>query len=177
MNNYKKDDFAIDALNILNPGELRFSRSDSGYLNLSYNGNDFEQVTLTRLQPFYQHESNISVSFRNDEDEFIEIGIISELSALSAEQYELCRAYLEFRYYVPLITKVYTITDNRMGYLFIDAETTAGRKRIAVNDWWANFRLATSGMLTVTDSDGNKYYVPDMNALDKSSVRKLELFV
>ncbi len=64
-----------------------------------------------------------------------------------------------------------------MGYLFVDAETTAGHKKIAVNDWWTNFRINNSGILTVTDSDGNKYQIPDLDKIDRQSYRKLELFV
>ena len=93
------------------------------------------------------------------------------------EQRQLCTEYLNFRYYIPLITKIHSIKDNRMGYLFVDAETTAGHKKIAVNDWWTNFRINNSGILTVTDSDGNKYQIPDLDKIDRQSYRKLELFV
>ena len=32
-------------------------------------------------------------------------------------------------------------------------------------------------MLAVTDSDGNRYTVPDVDKLDKSSLKKLQLFI
>lgn len=177
MNEYKIDDFAIDTLRILDVNELKFTRRDSGYIFLEYQGNVYEEISLTRLQPFYFLDTYISVAFRNDEEEWIEIGVIKDLKDMSYEQEKLCTEYLNFRYYIPIITKVYSIKDNRMGYLFVDAETTAGRKKIAVNDWWTNFRINTSGILTVTDSDGNKYQIPDLDNIDKNSYRKLELFV
>lgn len=177
MNNYKTEDFAIDTLRIIDVNKLTLIRRDSGYLHAEYEGKSYEEVSLTRLQPFYCLDTYISVSFRNDEEEWIEIGVIKDLKEMSSEQRQLCESYLNFRYYIPEITKVYSIRDNRMGYLFVDAETTAGRKKIAVNDWWTNFRLNTSGILTVTDSDGNKYQIPDLTKLDSSSNRKLELFV
>lgn len=177
MNNYKTEDFAIDTLRIIDVGKFKLIRRDSGYLYAEYEDKSYEEVSLTRLQPFYCLDTYISVSFRNDEEEWIEIGVIKDLKEMSEEQRQLCESYLNFRYYIPIITKVYSIRDNRMGYLFVDAETTAGRKKIAVNDWWTNFRLNTSGILTVTDSDGNKYQIPDLTKLDNSSNRKLELFV
>lgn len=177
MNNYKIDDFSIDTLRIIDVNKLKLEKKDSGYLFAEYEGNRYEEVSLTRLQPFYCLDTYISVAFKNNEEEWIEIGVIKDLKEMTEEQKKLCVDYLNFRYYVPLITKVYSIRDNRMGYLFVDAETTAGRKRIAVNDWWTNFRLNTSGILTVTDSDGNKYQIPDLTKLDGSSNRKLELFV
>lgn len=177
MNDYKKDEFEVDELRLLKPSELNFAREESGYLTLIYNEKTYEQVSLTRLQPFYELDTHISVSFKNNDNEWLEIGIISDLNEMSAEQREICLNYLSFRYFVPEITKVISIRDNRMGYLFVEAETTAGKKRLSVNDWWANFRLNSHGMLTVTDADGNKYYVPDLTKLDKKSMQKIELFV
>ena len=176
-NKYKVEDFAIDTLRILDVRKLNFVRKNSGYLFLDYDGKTYEEISLTRLQPFYCLDTYISVAFRNDEEEWIEIGVIKDLKDMTEEQRTLCSQYLDFRYYIPIITKVYSIRDNRMGYLFVDAETTAGRKKIAVNDWWTNFRINSSGILTVTDSDGNKYQIPDLDKIDKKSYRKLELFV
>lgn len=177
MNEYKIDDFSIDTLRILDVSKLCFTRKNSGYLYLDYEGKTYAEISLTRLQPFYCLDTYISVAFRNNDEEWIEIGVIKDLKEMNEEQRKLCMSYLDFRYYIPLITKVYSIRDNRMGYLFVDAETTAGRKRIAVNDWWTNFRINSSGILTVTDADGNKYQIPDLEKIDKKSYKKLELFV
>ncbi len=177
MNDYKIDDFSIDTLRILDVKDLKFTRRNSGYLYLEYKGDNYEEISLTRLQPFYCLDTYISVAFRNNEEEWIEIGVIKDLKEMSEEQRQLCTEYLNFRYYIPLITKIHSIKDNRMGYLFVDAETTAGHKKIAVNDWWTNFRINNSGILTVTDSDGNKYQIPDLDKIDRQSYRKLELFV
>ncbi len=177
MNDYKIDDFSIDTLRILDVKELKFTRRNSGYLYLEYKGDNYEEISLTRLQPFYCLDTYISVAFRNNEEEWIEIGVIKDLKEMNEEQRQLCTEYLNSRYYIPLITKIHSIKDNRMGYLFVDAETTAGHKKIAVNDWWTNFRINNSGILTVTDSDGNKYQIPDLDKIDRQSYRKLELFV
>ena len=32
-------------------------------------------------------------------------------------------------------------------------------------------------MLAVTDADGNRYSVPDVDRLDKASIKKLQLFI
>lgn len=58
-----------------------------------------------------------------------------------------------------------------MGYLFLEADTTAGEKKIAVYDWWHNFRVIHGKMLAVTDADGNRYSVPDVDRLDKASIK------
>ena len=64
-----------------------------------------------------------------------------------------------------------------MGYLFLEAQTSAGEKKIAVNDWWHNFRLLQNKMLTVTDADGNRYRIRDVDRLDKASMKRLQLFI
>ncbi len=177
MNNYKTDEFEIDRLVILDAKELLFSRNESGYLNLDYKGKKYEQVTLSRLIPYYERSRYISVSFQNEDKEWIEIGIIRDISEMNGEQLEIVENYLSFRYYIPEITKIYDITDNRMGYLFINAETTAGKKRIAVNDWWTNFKVRENNTLSVTDADGNRYAVPDVHNMDRKSLKKLQLFI
>lgn len=177
MNEYKPEEFAVDTLRILDVNELKFTRPDSGFLDLEFDGKKYDRIILTRLQPFYASDLNISVAFKNDDREWIEIGMIRDLKEMKKDQYELCSDYLNFRYYIPEITKIYSIKTNGMGYLFLEAETTAGKKHIAVNDWWTNFRLNNNGILSVTDADGNRYCIPDPKKMDKKSYRKLELFM
>lgn len=170
---YEEDDRLV----LLDAEELSFVREKDGYLSLTYKKAHFDHVTLTRLVPFESDESYISVSFRKNEDEWKELGVICDLSALPAESQTTARDYLEYKYYIPEITKIHKITDNRMGYLFVEAETSAGSKRIAVNDWWHNFRFVHGNMLCVTDADGNRYRVSDLKSFDKASLSKLELFI
>jgi len=169
--------FDTDTLNILKPESIKLSREESGFLALEYCGESYSRVSLTRLIPFESTERYISVSFNNAEDEWKEIGVITDLSLLPEEQSLIAREYLAFKYYIPEIIKIHKITDNRMGYLFLEAETTAGEKKIAVNDWWHNFRFLQNGMLAVTDADGNRYSIPDVEKLDKASMKKLQLFI
>jgi hypothetical protein len=171
------DDFSVDELRILNADELFFTREESGFMTLNYMGNTYEEVGLVRLAPFYEEDRFISVSFRDKDKEWHEIGVINDINELPQEQRNIVQDYLLYRYFIPVITIIHTITDNRMGYLFIDADTTAGRKRISVKDWWSNFRLRENGALTVTDADGNRYIVPQFADMDRKSMRKLQLFI
>ncbi|MGN1121924.1 MAG: DUF1854 domain-containing protein [Eubacteriales bacterium] len=177
MNETETLSFANDPLLILTPQELCFTREESGYLTLVYGTERYEKVTLTRLIPFEDEEKYLSVSYNNAEDEWREIGVIDDLSRLPAAQAEIVREYLAFKYYIPEIIKIHRITDNRMGYLFLEAQTSAGEKKIAVNDWWHNFRLLQNKMLTVTDADGNRYRIRDVDRLDKASMKHLQLFI
>ncbi len=169
--------FAVDTLTVLDPERFGIKREQSGYLTLTYDGATYERVTLTRLIPFDDEEAYISVSYNTEENEWKEIGVIDRLEKYSDDQRTVIREYLSYKYYIPEILKIRKITDNRMGYLFLDAETTAGEKKIAVNDWWHNFRILKQKILAVTDADGNRYRVSDIHTLDKASYKKLQLFV
>ena len=157
--------YDVDTLNILSPDKIGLTETESGYLEFSYDGRDYEKVDLTRLVPF------------NDENEWKEIGVIKDLDDLSADTKKTADDYLKLKYYIPEIKKIHRITDNQMGYLFLEADTTAGEKKIAVYDWWHNFRVIHGKMLAVTDADGNRYSVPDVDRLDKASIKKLQLFI
>lgn len=169
--------YDVDKLNILSPEKISITENESGYLKLSYDGKDYEKVDLTRLVPFNDENKYISVSYKNEEDEWKEIGVIKDLNELTDDIRNTVTAYLKLKYYIPEIKKINRITDNQMGYLFLEAETTAGEKKIAVYDWWHNFRVIHGKMLAVTDSDGNRYSVLDVDKLDKASIKRLQLFI
>ena len=169
--------FEVDTLKILTDKDIALQKAESGFLNAEAFGEKYERVSLTRLVPFMDEEKYISVTYKTEDNEWKEIGVIEDIRKLSEEKQKIVREYLSFKYYIPVITKINKITDNRMGYLFLEAETTAGAKKIAVNDWWHNFRMIQNKMLSVTDADGNRYCVPEVEQLDKASVKKLQLFI
>ena len=126
--------YDVDTLNILSPKKIELTESDSGYLSLALDGDKYEKVDLTRLIPFNDEDKYISVSYKNEEDEWKEIGVIKDISELSDDMKQMVVAFLRRKYYIPEIKKINKITDNQMGYLFLEAETTAGEKKIAVYD-------------------------------------------
>ncbi len=162
---------------LLAPEKVHFKREESGYLTLDYEDKTYEKVTLTRLIPFESDETYISVSCNSTEDEWTEIGVLRAIADLPETEAACVRDYLAFRYYIPEITKIKKITDNRMGYLFLDVDTNAGSKKIAVSDWWHNFRFLPGRMLAVTDADGNRYRITNVDTLDKASYKRLLMFI
>lgn len=169
--------FEIDRLEILDASKLTFFRDDSGFISLEYNGEKYYNVRLTRLIPFYSATTYISVAYDNEEREFKEIGVIKDMKELPKEQYELLNEYLEYKYFMPEITKIYSIKDNSRGFIFVDIDTTAGRKTICIRDWYSNFRMLTEKYLYAMDVDGNKYCCPDIEKLDKKSMSIIEIYV
>ena len=169
--------YEVEKYHLLDGKKINFTKKDSGFLSLEYEDKNYPKVNLTRLIPYYSKTTYISVSYEDEEKNFREIGIIKELEELSEMQRDLVHEYLEFKYYMPEITKVYSIKDNNRGYLFVKVDTTSGKKTLAIRDWYANFKLLSDKMLYVVDSDGNKYYSPDVYQLDQKSLNHIEMFI
>lgn len=172
-----EEKFEIDKLEILDASKLEFYRDDAGFVSLKYNGQEYFNVRLTRLTPFYSATTYISVAYDNEDNEFKEIGIIKDMKELSPEQYKLVDDYLEYKYFMPEITRVHSIKDNSRGFIFVDIDTSAGRKTICIRDWYSNFRMLSDKLLYAVDVDGNKYACHDIDKLDKKSMSVLEIYV
>lgn len=169
--------YEVDKLNIINCSEISFKREDSGFITVCYDGKTYYRVNLTRLIPFVSKNEYISLTYENDEKEFREIGVIRDIAQLDEENRNLVVEFLEYKYYMPEITKIYSIKDNMRGFIFVDVETTSGRKTLCIRDWYTNFRMLTKKMLYVVDADGNKYFTEDVTKLDKKSLANVEMFV
>lgn len=173
---HEEEIYEVDKLTILDCTKLKFQKEKSGYLTLDFDGKIYHKVNPTRLIPFYSKTTYISIAYENDEKEFREIGVIKDMKELAEDQYRLLEEYLEYKYYMPEITKVYNIKDNMRGSIFVKADTTSGQKTICIRDWYQNFRLIGYDYLYVNDADGNKYFCPDIHKLDKKSRIVLEMF-
>ena len=169
--------FEVDQLILLDCKSLQFSTNESGYLSLSYKGEHYDRINLTRLIPFKSIDHYISVSYEDEEKNFKEVGVIWNLKDLIEKQRFIVQEYLEFKYYMPEITKVHSIKDNNRGYIFVKVDTTSGTKTLAIRDWYSNFKMLSDKMLYVVDADGNKYYAPDIYKFDKKSLNHVEMFV
>ena len=91
--------------------KAQFETLESGFLKLSLEGKVYDKVTLTRLLPYSQEESYITVVQGQEE-----IGIIKDLSALDKQQYNKVIAHLNYKYYIPEITKINSVKE-KMGFL------------------------------------------------------------
>ncbi|MFT3951021.1 MAG: DUF1854 domain-containing protein [Oscillospiraceae bacterium] len=169
--------YEIDRLNLLDCAQLCFQTEESGFLTLTADGKTYRKVILTRLVPFLSETEFISVAYETPEKEFREIGVIRDLTKLDKAQYTLLTHYLAFKYYMPLVTKVYSIRDNMRGEIFVTADTTSGKKTICIRDWYQNFRMLNASYLYINDADGNKYCCPEIAELDKKSMGVLEMFI
>lgn len=170
--------YKTDNLKILDTDKLHFSPEESGLLTLEYEGKTYHKINPTRLLPQTEKDKFISICYENDDKEFFEVGVIKDINDFKDEsQKKLVSDYLEFKYHMPEITKVYSIHDSMQGAIFVKCDTNCGSKTICVTDWNHNFKLRSGNYLYVNDADGNKFCCKDVYALDKKSIRVLENFL
>ncbi len=96
------------------------------------------------------------------------------MAELDDEQYKLLDSYLEYKYYMPEITKVYSIKDNMRGAIFVKADTTSGQKTICIRDWYQNFRMIGYDYLTSTTQTATNISALTFTNLTEKAVRCLK---
>lgn len=151
--------------------KVKFETLENGFLKLTLEDKVYDKVTLTRLLPYSQEEAYITV-MQNQE----EIGIIKDLSELESKEYDQVIKQLNYKYYIPEITKINSVKE-KMGFLYINLDTKGGEKEICIADFVSNIRLIKENLLSITDVEGNKYRMSNIQKLDKDSRQKIDVFL
>jgi hypothetical protein len=152
-----------------------FTKVTGGYLNFTYNGTEYKKVKLSRALPYRAPDKYICITDKDGK----EIGIIKDIHDFDKEQIELINSELSRLYYSPVITRIVSAKD-RMGYLYFDVLTTAGKREFALRDASRNIKYVDPEDKTavqILDVDGNRYLIEDFNKLDQSSCKKIEAFL
>lgn len=165
----------MSSFTYLNPEELAFSLSENGILSLDFGGKHYDTIQLTRLFPFDNPDGMLSVSVPG-EDGSGELGLIERIDVFPVSQQQCLRDYLRYKYYIPNIQKVGKI-EEKLGYVYMEITTELGKKTICIADVTSNLRLVRGKTVTIVDVQGNRYCVPDIDALSRENRQKIELYI
>ncbi len=132
----------------------------------------YDRVKLRRAFPFSLDDEYISVL----DNEQNEIGLIETLSCFDEKQAQLVRDELVRVYYSPRVTSIKSIKE-RLGYAYFNVESDAGELEIPLKDVFKSLLRIGEDKIVIIDVDGNRYYIESVNALDKNSQKKLELYI
>lgn len=130
------------------------------------------RVWFHRMFPFETPDEYISVLDRDGK----EYGVIRRLSDLDAEQREIVGHELDRKYLCPEITRIYSVKE-KLGTSYWQVETENGRMRFSMQDTYKNIIRVSETRIILNDSDGNRYSIKDVSALDRKSYRKIELYL
>ncbi len=133
----------------------------------------WERIFLHSAFPFDMPHSYISVLDKDQK----EIGMIRELSALSEETQKILLGELGRKYYAPRIRKILSVKE-RYGFSYwrVDLEN-ANDFSFTVQDTYRSMLKIDSEHVFIVDVDGNRYEIPSVEALDRASYKKIELYL
>lgn len=166
----------------LTPENATFFRSEGGLISLMLNANGktetFERVVVIRSFPITNPDEYISVKEPDTRQKGSgeEIGLIADLNLFDAKTVALLNEELSRRYFTPEISKIYSMRE-KYGYTYCEADTSAGRVSFVLNNPSNTIRTLEDGRVLITDTDGNRYTLPDPKKLDKASYRKIEIYL
>ncbi len=133
---------------------------------------EYDRVFLHRAFPFDHPEDYISVQ----DAEKNEIGMISSLTVFPEETTALLRRELERKYYAPKISAILSLRD-RYGYAYLSAASDAGEITFTLRDAARSIVKVDEKRVVITDIDGNRYEISDVEKLDRKSFKKIELYL
>lgn len=166
----------------LNPNNAKFFRSEGGLISLTLTADGktetFERVVVIRSFPITNPDEYISVREPDTRQKGRgeELGLIVSLSDFDSETVALLNDELARRYFTPVITKIQSMKE-KYGYTYCEADTSAGHASFVLNNPSNNIRTLEDGRVLITDTDGNRYTLPDPKKLDKASYRKIEIYL
>ncbi len=136
-----------------------------------------DRIFLSRAFPFEKPFEYISV-FDQDRNE---IGFIRSL-AEDFDEVDCARLMreLEESYYCPVIRRILSVKTQR-GISYWQVECDFGEASFSLRDVYVDMRKIEGEKgelrLILTDVYGNRYEIPDANALDRQSYRRIELYL
>lgn len=146
---------------------------EEGFLRLECGEQTYPRVYLHRAFPFEMEREYISVL---DEDKK-EIGMIRSIDGdFDEPTAALLADELSKRYYTPVIRSITEMKDN-YGFMQVKARTDEGPLSFGVRDIYRSIIKCGRGRVFIVDVDGNRYEIPDVEALDRASYKRLELYL
>ena len=128
------------------------------------------RVKIVRAAPLSHPNRYICILDAKDE----EICMIDDPKLLASEMADIVKEELDRRYLTSTIERV-TSVRNEFGTSYWDVLTNRGEREFVVQNASENAQWLGDHRLLLVDVDGNRFEIPDLNALDKKSLRYVEL--
>ncbi len=114
------------------------------------------------------------VIISNEEREFV--GLLRNYKRLDPDSLKILEEELEESYFLPRITKIEKI-DDQFRMMEWTVQTDKGARTFEVRSRQRDIRWLNDRHVVVTDVDGNRYEIVDINQLDHQSRELLEMEV
>ena len=161
----------------------KFTRSGGNLISLEIINADgekefFERVVVLRSFPVSNPNEFLSVREPDSKKQGRgkEIGMIRRISDFDKDTQTLPLEELDRRYFTPQIQKIFSVKE-KFGYLYWEAETTAGHVTFVMNNPFSNIRVLEDGRILINDIDGNVFEIHNPAKLDAASLKKIEIYL
>ncbi len=167
----------------MTPDNSWFSASEGGLISLKIinaEGEEefFERVVIRRSFPVTAPDEFLSVREPDTraKGRGAEIGMIRNINIFDKATVDLINAELDIRYFTPVIHRI-TSAKEKFGYNYWEADTSAGKVSIVLNNPFSNIRVLEDGRIYIFDMDGNCFLIPDPTKLDRLTYRTIEIYL
>lgn len=133
----------------------------------------YDRVRLRRAFPFAEKERFISVL----DDDQNEIGLIEDISVFPDNQVALIREELDRVYYMTKILKIKSVKEKIGRATYFLCENENGEFEMVLRDVSRTIFKLSDDSVIITDIDSNRYFIESLSALDKKSLKKLDVYM
>jgi hypothetical protein len=167
-----------EGIRYLAPYDIHFYLNDLGQFCLRQpDGTELTDVLVYRTRPISDPDHYVSIRVGATSTEQREIGLIRDVNALAPEQRRLLKEALHRRYFIHIVSEIHALREE-FGYLYWDCETDKGRREFPTARWDQSKCVhAGNGCHMITDVDGNRYEIPDIEALDAESRSRFRRYI
>jgi hypothetical protein len=149
----------------LNLNKTHFERSPDSTLRVIIEDDRCGmRVEARRAFPLSHEREHISL--RDGADQ--EIGVLRSLDAVAQPARDWLEEQLERRYFLPQVLAIHGITE-RFGSSVWDLQTDRGRVTVSTRQMHEAVHEVEPNRFLITDAEGNRYEIRDLNALDEPS--------
>lgn len=158
------------AIRYLTEDNAQFLETSGRMLSVRIDGAEHAPVYVHSSFPHTNREMFLSIRTADNK----ELGMVRALDDFGAETARLLARQLMIRYFAPEITRVIRVKEE-FGYAYWEAETTAGRCRFTVRAGGDSVKFAAANRLLITDVDGNRFIIPQVDRLSDKEYRLVEM--
>jgi hypothetical protein len=151
----------------INARDVRLQRLEDGRLRLTV-GADRVHDRVQVVRALALTDPDHYVAFLDEQGQ--EICMIRDPAELDAAARQLLQEELERKYLTSRIQRIYSLR-SEMGVAYFDVETQRGRREFVVPNVHDSARWLSERRVLFIDVDGNRFEIPDLDTLDKQSVK------
>ena len=150
----------------IDPQGIRLFREPAWKLRMTIEGrSSYPKIKIVRAAPL-THPSQY-ICFLDEKDEVITM--VNDPVELDAHTQEILQEELTGRYLTSVISQIHSVR-SEYGVSYWDVATDRGRREFVVQNVSESAQWMTEKHLMLVDVDGNRFEIPDLEALDKKSL-------